>query len=257
MAALRNLNFDFVAFREKQEGKNMARITNPFEEEIYPPFLGMPKDALVFLRGLKRNNTREWFEKNKERFEQTVKDPFLSLLHEVGEQLHSFHASIVVDPKKNAYRIYRDIRFSKDKTPYKTWIAASFTFKGGDRKTSPGFYLHIGADELIIGGGLWDPIPEKLKRLRASIDANPKEMKSILGSAKFKQTFTALEGESLKSVPKGFEKDHPAAELLKRKQFLCSITLQPEASLKKQFVKTAVDTFKAMTPFVKYLFEKS
>ena len=233
----------------------MLHITNPFEEDTWPPFDGLPKDALTFLRALKKNNNREWFEKNKERYESSVKLPFLSLLHDLNEQLKNFDQEIHIDPRRSVYRIYRDVRFSKDKTPYKTWIAASFTFQSGDRKTSPGFYMHVAATEIIIGGGSWAPSPEQLVNIRQAISGHPEELRRILSENKFKKIFGALEGESMKTVPKGFEKDHPAADLLKMRQFLCSITREPEESLDQKFLKTAVEAFKAMTPFVKYLFE--
>lgn len=233
----------------------MQHNINPFEEDTYPPFIGMPKDTLTFLRALKKNNNREWFEKNKERFESSVKDPFYSLLHDVSEQLKNFDQGIHIDPKRSIYRIYRDMRFSKDKTPYKTWIAASFTFQSGDRKTSPGYYMHIAATEIIIGGGSWMPSSDQLKNIRYAISEHPDELRRILSENKFKKMFGALEGESMKTVPKGFDKDHPAADLLKMRQFLCSITREPEESLEKKFLKTAVEAFKTMTPFVKYLFE--
>lgn len=235
----------------------MARIINPFEEEAYPPFIGMPADGLAFLRALKKNNNREWFEKNKVRFEYSLKEPFQSLLSEIGEQLRSFDPDIAVNPKKDLYRIYRDVRFSKDKSPYKSWIAAAFTFKGGNRKTDSCYYIHVGADDLIVGGGVWDQIPERLKNLRNAIDRDPQELRSIINAKGFKKLVGAIEGEALKTIPKGHNKDHPAADLLKMKQFLCGVTLKPEASLEKRFVKTAVDAFKTMTPFVRWLFENS
>lgn len=235
----------------------MAKVINPFEEEIFPPFTGMPKDALVFLRGLKRNNNRPWFEKNKERYNASVVEPFRSLLQDLGEKLRTIDPDILVDPKKDVYRIYRDVRFSKDKTPYKTWIAASWTFRGGSRKTDPGFYVHIGAEEIFVGGGMWDQIPDKQKRLRKAIAADPAELTGIVEARAFRKRFGAIEGERLKLVPKGFDKEHPAAELLKMKQWLCGIEARPEASLEKQFVRLAADTYRAMIPFVRYLFEHS
>ncbi len=235
----------------------MAKVINPFEEEVFPPFTGMPKDALAFLRGLKKNNNKPWFEKNKQRFALSVKEPFQSFLPERGEKLRAVDPEIVVDPKKDIYRIYRDIRFSKDKTPYKTWIAASWTFRRGSRKTDPGFYVHIGAEEIFIGGGMWDQIPDKQKRLRKAIAADPEELTGIVEARDFRKRFGAIEGERLKLVPKGFAKDHPAAELLKMKQWLCGIEARPEASLEKQFVRLALDTCRAMIPFVRYLFDHS
>lgn len=235
----------------------MAKLNNPFDIEIYPPFSGMPADALTFLRSLKKNNNREWFEKNKERFEHSVKEPFQSFLSDAAEKLSAFDKDITIDPKRNIYRIYRDIRFSKDKTPYKTWIAASFTFKDGSRKTSAGYYVHIAADEIIIGGGLWAPLPEQLKNIRDAISTHPNELRKILGQKDFKKLFGEIEGESLKTIPQGFEKDHPAADLIKMKQFLCSITREPEVSSSPKFLKIAVDAFKVMTPFIRYLFKHS
>ena len=121
----------------------MAKRINPFEQDVLPPFDGFPRDTLRFLRDLKKNNDRDWFNDNKQRYEQHVKAPMLQLLATLAVRMKAVEADIVLEPKKAMYRIYRDVRFSSDKSPYKTWIAAAFTYEGYDRKHDPAFYFHI------------------------------------------------------------------------------------------------------------------
>lgn len=232
----------------------MAKKLNPFEEGGFPPFTGMPPDAIRFLTQLKKNNTREWFERNKDRYEQSLRQPFLSLLHDLGERLHKHEPAIVVDPKRAIYRIYRDVRFSKDKSPFKLWIAGSFTFASGNKNSSPGFYLHIASDEAIVAGGLYMPEPDQLKRIRADVAEHPERLRSILEARAFKKMFGALQGEVMKRPPRGFDADHPAIDLLLHKQFFVWKSMPAEDSLKPAYVKVVSDACILMLPLIRYLF---
>jgi len=235
----------------------MAKKINPFEQDTLPPFDGFPKDALRFLRELKKNNEREWFNANKQRYEQNLKEPMQMLLSSLSVRMKDVHPDIVVEPKKSMYRIYRDVRFSKDKSPYKTWIAAAFTYAGYDRKHDAAFYFHITPEEVGIGGGLYAPQGPTLKKLRASIADDAEPLRAILREKKFRKHFGEMVGEELVRVPQGYEKDHPEAELLRKKQFLCWKTLPPARVTGAAFLDDLVETFDAMAPFIRYLVERS
>jgi uncharacterized protein (TIGR02453 family) len=229
------------------------KTINPFEEDVRPPFDGFPEDALRFFRQLKRNNNREWFERNKPRYLESVRAPMESLLAGLGQKIRSFDANIPVEPKKAIYRIYRDIRFSKDKTPYKTQIAASFSYRGKERKTDAGFYFHLNDTAVGIGGGMYMPDADQLKSVRKAIALDAKPLIAALSGKKFIRLFGGLQGDMLARVPKGYPPDHPAAELLKRRQFLCWAEFEPSVALEAGFADLLFDHVKAMAPFVHYL----
>ena len=235
----------------------MARSINPFHEDTLPPFDGFPKDTLKFLRDLKKNNNREWFNENKQRYERNVKEPMLMLLEGLAARLRTQHPDIVLEPKKAMYRIYRDVRFSKDKSPYKEWIAAAFTYAGFDRKHDAAFYFHFSPEEFGIGGGLYNPMGDRLKNLRKAIDHDAAPLHAILKEKAFKKHFGELTGEQLARVPQGYDKEHPEAELLRRKQFLCWTT-QPLTSIHEaELVDRLMAHFTAMAPFVRWLVDHS
>ena len=235
----------------------MAKRINPFEQDVLPPFDGFPRDTLRFLRDLKKNNDRDWFNDNKQRYEQHVKAPMLQLLATLAVRMKAVEADIVLEPKKAMYRIYRDVRFSSDKSPYKTWIAAAFTYEGYDRKHDSAFYFHISPDEIGVGGGLYNPMGDKLKNLRAAIDADAASLRKILKGKSFVEHFGEMVGEELQRVPQGYDKDHPDADLLRKKQFLCWKALPAQTINDAEFLDTLVAHFKAMAPFVRYLVEHS
>ena len=235
----------------------MAKHVNPFAEDDLPPFDGFPKDTLRFLSALKKNNNREWFTANKDRYENSVKAPMESLLSTLGAKLRTFDPDIAIEPKKAMYRIYRDIRFSADKTPYKTHAAAAFTYKGTDRKYGAAFYFHIAPGELGIGGGLYAPSSDQLKSLRENIAREHKQLTKILSEKKFVRHYGELWGDLLTRVPAGYPADHPAADLLRRKQFLCWTSLKPDVIHDSTFVAFLADHVQAMAPFVKWLAGRS
>ncbi|MFZ1730997.1 MAG: DUF2461 domain-containing protein [Bacteroidota bacterium] len=235
----------------------MARQINPFHEDTLPPFSGFPADTLRFLRELKKNNTREWFAENKDRYEQNVKEPMQMLLGGLAARLFMVDPEIVIEPKKAMYRIYRDVRFSSDKSPYKIWIAAAFTFRGFDRKNDAAFYFHITPEELGIGGGLYAPQGDRLKNIRKAIDADAAPLRAILKDKKYKRFFGKLTGEELARVPQGYDKEHPALDLLKKKQFLCWQTLPVALVTEADLLDKLVEHFSAMSPFVRWLVDHS
>jgi uncharacterized protein (TIGR02453 family) len=231
----------------------MAKKVNPFEQDIHPPFPGFPEDALRFLQELKESNTREWFTQHKPRYEASVKTPMLSLLAVLAERMKEIDEEIELDAKTSMYRIYRDVRFSADKSPYKTHTAAAFTLRGYNRKTDAAFYFHITPGEIGIGGGLYAPSGEQLKKLRSAIAENADDLHAILSTKEIKGLFGGLTGDSLKRIPRGFDSEHPEAELLMRKQFLLWTTVPEQVIFRQSFTDTLVKHFSAMTPFIRYL----
>jgi uncharacterized protein (TIGR02453 family) len=213
-------------------------------------------DFFRFLKELKANNNREWFQANKERYEKTVRDPFLDFITDLAAPLKKIAPHVVVDPRPvggSMFRIYRDVRFSKDKSPYKTAIAAHFRHgKGGDI-SAPGYYLHLEPGDCMIGGGIWHPEPPTLKRIRDAIVANPRKWQKItggkaLGSAGFM-------GESLKRAPPGYPADHPLIEDLKRKDFAVSVSMTEKQVTSSDVLTTAVGALKMTGPFISFLAE--
>src|SRR4051812_33705159 len=180
-------------------------------------FAGFPPEMLQFFRSLARNNRREWFQPRKETFEQVVKQPMLELVTAINTDLRKFAPEYVTEPAKAVYRIYRDTRFSKDKTPYKSHQAASFYRRAGERETGGGFYLAVSHKESAIGGGLYSPEPAVLLAIRNHIAGHHQELRKILKPKSVRGLMGDLHGEQLSRVPKGFPADHPAADLLRYK----------------------------------------
>src|SRR5262244_2149259 len=175
-------------------------------------FSGFPKEGLRFLRELKRNNNREWFQEHKRIYEESLKRPMAELIATVAADFQKFAPEMVSSPKSSAYRIYRDTRFSKDKSPYKTHIAAVFPRAGLGKHEGAGFYLHISTSELLLGGGLYMPSPEDLNAVRQEIADDAESFMRIVDSRPFRKLFGSVDGERLSRVPRGFAAGHPAAE---------------------------------------------
>ncbi len=208
------------------------------------------KQTLQFLMELRFNNNRTWFEANRGRFEAHVKAPMVAFITAVAAPLRKVNKDIVADPRPNGgsmYRIYRDTRFSKDKTPYKTHAAASFRHKAGKDVPSPGFYLHLEPDGSFMGAGMWRPEPPALKQIRDHVAAHPKAWQALQKGG------VVLEGESLTRVPKGYPKDHPMAVDLKRKDFITSIAFKDKEVLSAGFVETFADACGTVNPLMKLL----
>ncbi|WP_091211234.1 DUF2461 domain-containing protein [Mucilaginibacter gossypiicola] len=210
----------------------------------------LPASCFDFMRQLKQNNNREWFAQNKETYQQQLE------LVEVfaGGLLNLMNTHDVIETpnaKKALHRIYRDIRFSKDKTPFKTNWSGNFTRAGKHRRG--GYYFHLEPGNTFIGGGFWAPNNPDLKRIRDDIAFDASPLQKIISSTEFKTTFGVLEGEQLKTAPKGYAADHEAIELLRYKQFLVRKHFTDAEALKPDFVNRASDTFKAMRPFFDYM----
>src|SRR5262249_10844565 len=161
---------------------------------------------------------REWFQEHKSIYENSLKRPMENLISALAEDFQKFAPEMIASPKASAYRIYRDTRFSKDKSPYKTHVAAVFPRSGLGKHEGAGFYLHIAPSELLIGGGLYMPLPEELNVVRQKIGSDSVSFFKILRNQKFKKLFQTIGGEQLSRVPRGFAADHPAADYLRHKQ---------------------------------------
>ena len=206
----------------------------------------LQKSTLEFLTQLKENNNREWFTENKKRFDseqKTTKTFFTQILTDL-EKIDSIE-------KMQMHRIYRDIRFSKDKTPYKNHFSVSFD------RTKPllrgGMYLHIENDASFVGGGFWEPNNEDLFRIRKEIELDASDLKEIITDKTFVSYFGTLEGEGLKTAPKGFDKTHPDIELIRKKQFVIRRKFSNKEVLASNFQEEVLATFKAMRPFFDYM----
>jgi uncharacterized protein (TIGR02453 family) len=224
--------------------------------EFFPPFGGFPRDGIDFMKRLKRNNNRPWFEKHKEEYETFVKLPMQSLIVALHPHFEVFAPEFDIHPKKSLFRIYRDVRFSKDKTPYKTHVAAHFVLRGKPKGVEgSGYYLHIEPGEVFLGGGVYMPDGDQLKKIRKAIVGQPDRFLSIFEQKEFKKIFKRLQGEKLQRVPQGYEPDHPMAEWLKYKQFFVWVEWGEARSFREKFVTDVAEVFEAATPLVRFLNE--
>ena len=213
-------------------------------------FQGFSPGALEFLRDLRDNNERDWFKPRKGTYEELVREPLLRLVEEIGESLAEYAPGYLQDPYKSVYRIYRDIRFSKNKLPYKTHAAAAFRLA---RHRGACFYFHFSPEELLIGGGVYAPGSPELLRIREQIAADPDELRGLLADPVFASTFPGLQGQRLKRTPRGFSRDHPAADLLVFKQFLSGASL-PATEIEKPTIGKLIDRhFQVIAPLLEYL----
>jgi uncharacterized protein (TIGR02453 family) len=220
--------------------------------EVYPPFDGFPKEGIKFFKQLKKNNKREWFQAHKEEYETFVKLPMQSLISTLRGEFAKFAPEIELHPKRSMFRIYRDIRFSKNKAPYKTHVAAVFHPKGHWQQ-SAGYYLHIEPGEVFLGGGIYMPPNEQLRDIRRWIVGHSDEFLSIVNDRPFRRRFGELEGDRLQRVPQGYETNHPMAEWLKYKWLYAGVTWPHEKSFKPKFVQEAARIYEQVTPLVRFL----
>jgi len=215
-------------------------------------FPGFPPEMARFFRALKRNNRREWFQPRKELFEQHVKGPMTDLVMALNGQFMKFAPQYVTDPKKAIFRIYRDTRFSADKTPYKTHIGAWFG-RRGLRIPGGGFYLGVSETGVDVAGGIYHPQPDTLLAVRTHIAEHHLKLRAILAQPKVKKLLGELRGGELTRVPKGFDASHPAADLIKKKDWVLDVTLAPSVATSPELYKQAVERFRAMIPFLEFL----
>jgi uncharacterized protein (TIGR02453 family) len=209
--------------------------------------------TLAFLRALKRHNDREWFRERKARYEQDVRAPMIAVIEQLASDFQSFAPELVADPRRSLYRIYRDTRFSEDKSPLKTHIAATFPPRDGQKHASAGLYLEVAAGWVWVGGGLYAPASADLQRVRECIATHPTQFRALIDAPAFRRQCGTLQGERLLRVPRGFPQDHPAAEVLKFKQYLAGREFPAEFAVSSRFYRGTLDVFKAAAPLVRFL----
>ncbi len=211
--------------------------------------------TLKFLKALKKNNNREWFEANRAKFDEAKAD-FENFVAELLKAISKTDKRLAgLSPKDCVYRIYRDVRFSKNKDPYKTNFAASIN-EGGRKSGKAGFYIQIEPDGewgSFFAGGRWMPEAPVVKAIRQEIQYNTAEFKKIIQHKDFKKWYGALEEQKLKTVPKGFDKNDPDIELFKYTSFIATHDLKEEELLEKSLVKKGADSYKVMMPFLNFL----
>ena len=216
-------------------------------------FPGFPPEMVQFLRALKRNNRREWFQPRKHLYEQQVKEPMLELVTALNRDFMKFAPHFVTEPKKAVFRIYRDTRFSADKTPYKTHVAASFWRRGSDYTGAGGFYFSVSHDQIEVAGGIWHPSPETMLLVRTHIAASYPEMRRILANKKSRKLVGDLQGDELTRAPKGFDPQHPALDLIKKKDWILDTSLNSALATTPKLYREILDRFRAIAPLIEYL----
>ena len=211
------------------------------------------QSTLQFLKSLHKNNNREWFLNNKQNYD-AAKENFLLFVDEMLKGIQKFDPNLnELVPKQCGFRINRDVRFSKNKEPYKNNFGASFS-KGAKKINTAGYYFHLEPGASFIGGGLWMPEAPDLQKLRQEIDYSFKEFKSIIGSTKFKNTFGNLTTEAkLSRPPKGYDIDNPAIEFLKLKSFTAIVPIADKDIFNENMVKQSLTVFKTLSPLVQFL----
>ncbi len=214
-------------------------------------------DIFKFLRDIKKNNNREWFQTNKDRFENDVRTPVLNFIEDFSAPLEKISAHYVADPKKSGgsmFRIFRDVRFSKDKSPYKTNIGAQFRHVRAKDAHAPGFYLHIEPGNVFMVAGMWRPDGEALAKIRSAIDLETTRWKRITSAKKLRDA-VSFEGASLKRPPKGFDADHPLIDDLKRKDFIVLANASEKDLMSLAFMNTFTSFCRTTSPYIKFLVE--
>lgn len=218
-------------------------------------FEGFPDGTLPFLQALKANNNKAWFNDNKDRYEALVREPALAFIESVGPGLAEISPHFRAIPKKvggSLMRVYRDTRFAKDKTPYKTNIGIQFRHELGKDVHAPGFYVHIEPEGCFVGAGIWHPESKVLNDIRTFIDDNPAAWKKAIQRGTFAKQFQ-LEGDSLKRPPRGFNADHPLIDDLKRKDFIAIKTIPSDSIHSKRFTASVLRDFQKTDPLMHYL----
>jgi len=211
--------------------------------------------SFALMREFARNNNREWFAANKTRFEETLRDPFLHLIADLAAPLAKISPHFRADPRPQGgsmFRIYRDTRFSGDKTPYKTWLGARLQHERAKQVPAPTFYMHIQPGQSFVGGGLWHPEPPTLKRVRDFLADNPASWKKAAHNKRFAERFE-VGGESLSRPPRGYDPAHELIEDIKRKDFAAWTGIGDREACSSELRDILVAGFKGVAPMIDYL----
>jgi uncharacterized protein (TIGR02453 family) len=208
---------------------------------------------LQFLSQLKQNNNREWLEAHRTTYD-AAREEFVLFVGKLIKELPVLEPALsMLEPKDCIFRMYRDIRFSKDKTPYKTHFGAYFA-EGGKKSTKAGYYLHLEpGGKSMLAGGVYMPPPEDLKKIRQEIDYNGEQLRNIINSTDFKKYYGTISGEKLKTTPKGYSPEHPEIELLKQKDFIASHYMDDTIVSKADFLHYSIKVWKALKPLNQFM----
>lgn len=218
-------------------------------------FKGFKSNTLKFLQDLSENNNREWFQENKSRYEKELLEPAVLFIQAMAPHLENISEHFVASGKRSGgslMRIYRDTRFSKNKAPYKTNIGIQFRHERGKDVHAPGYYVHLDNDSIFIGVGIWHPESANLAKIREAIDEKPEQWLAARDSVLANDMFE-LHGDSLQRPPKGYAKDHPLIEDLKRKDFIATRNLNKKVAASAGFVDEVTRHFAQATPFMQFL----
>jgi uncharacterized protein (TIGR02453 family) len=211
--------------------------------------------TLAFLRALARHNTREWFRQRRDQYDEHVRGPMIVLIEKLAVEFAEFAPELVASPKVSLYRVYRDTRFSPDKSPLKTHVAAVFPWRGLARHEGAGLYVEVAPSRVLVGGGIYAPRPQELRTIRERVEHDFGTFRAIVEAPAFRKAFGAVEGERLQRVPLGFRSDSPAAEYLKLKQYLVGREYAATFAHHRRFLAELVARFKQMVPLVRFLNE--
>ena len=211
------------------------------------------EESIKFLRGLARHNDREWFNARKPVYERALKEPMLAVAASVNQALANFAPEHVRPPHKAMMRIYRDTRFSKEKIPYKTHMAAWWAREGLEKTSGGGFYLQVSPQEVLVAAGCYLPERDQLLAIRRYLLDHHEEFRALLSDKKLSRLATPFEGLALTRAPKGFPAEHPALDLIVRRQWGVSASLPAELALDPKLVQAVSESFRAMVPMVAFL----
>lgn len=218
-------------------------------------FSGIPKEGLAFLADLEQNNDREWFDANKAVYQEKLKAPLEEFCAAVGAQMASFAPDYMTEPKRALFRIYRDTRFSNNKTPYKTAQGALFFRAELGKNEAAGFYFEVSPKYLGVAAGLYMPNPDYLRAVRAQIMESSEKFQKLVTAKPLVRVFGGLQGDKLSRPPKGYCSEHPAIEWIKFKQWYYWAELDPALATSPAGVKEVVSRFKLAAPVVEFLNE--
>ena len=210
------------------------------------------KDYFDFFKELAANNHKEWFDANRKRYEKSVKDPFAVFIGDLINEVKKLDKSIEIAPKDAIFRINRDIRFSKDKTPYKTNRSAIVSPKGRKNKKHPGLYIEISPETCRLYGGVYMTDKDQLYNIRETIAADPKKLQKLMNAKKFKDVFGEVRGEKNKVIPKEFKATGESFDMIYNKQFYWFTEFKPAEAQKDDFLKKIMDAYKANKDLMDY-----
>jgi len=219
-------------------------------------FAGFPRELFTFLDQLAKNNNREWFNDNKQRYRDHVVEPVCDFIEAMEPRLHSVSERFVADPRPHGgsmFRIYRDTRFSKDKRPYKENVGCHFRHEAGKDAHAPGFYVHLGRDEIFYGGGVWLPPNPYLGQIRDAIVEQPERWQAASTDRGIVERFGGIDGDSLKRPPRGYDAGHPHIEDLKRKSFYAMQQATRKQAMSPGFIDEVADAFRTLSPLMAFL----